>query len=88
MITLRPEHEQLIAKAMQTGAYESPDDVIGSALGMLRSEDEWLQENKSLIHDKIERSFAQFENGEFFTAEESRADMEKRKAAWLADRKV
>ena len=87
MITLRPEHEQLIAKAMQTGAYESPDDVIGSALEMLRSEDEWLQENKSLIHDKIERSFAQFENGEFFTAEESRADMEKRKAVWLADRK-
>lgn len=87
MITLRPEHEQLIAKAMQTGAYESPDDVIGSALEMLRSEDEWLQENKSLIHDKIERSFAQFENGEFFTAEESRADMEKRKAAWQADRK-
>ncbi len=88
MITLRPEHEQLIAKAMQTGAYESPDDVIGSALEMLRSEDEWLQENKSLIHDKIERSFAQFENGEFFTAEESRADMERRKAAWQADRKV
>ena len=87
MITLRPEHEQLIAKAMQTGAYESPDDVIGRALEMLRSEDEWLQGHRGLIHDKIERSFAQFENGEFFTAEESRADMEKRKVAWLADRK-
>ena len=80
MSILRPEHEQLIAKAMQTGAYESPDDVIGSALEMLRSEDEWLQGHKGVIHDKIERSFAQFENGEFFTAEESRADMEKRKA--------
>ena len=80
MITLRPELEQLIAKAMQTGAYESPDDVISRALEMLHSEDEWLQDHKGLIHDKIERGFARFENGEFFTAEESRADMEKRKA--------
>jgi hypothetical protein len=28
MITLRPEHQQLIEKAMQTGEYEGPDDVI------------------------------------------------------------
>jgi hypothetical protein len=46
-----------------------------------------MQELKELIHDKIERAFEQFERGEFFSAEESRADMEKRKASWLADRK-
>ena len=87
MITLSPKHEDLIEQAMRTGAYEGPDDVIGRALEMLRSEEEWLQEHKTLIHDKIERAFEQFEKGEFFTAEKSRADMEKRKAAWLADRK-
>ena len=62
-------------------------DYHWEALEMPQSEDEWLQGHKGVIHDKIERSFAQFENGEFFTAEESRADMEKRKVAWLADRK-
>jgi hypothetical protein len=36
--------------------------------------------------EKIERAFAQFERGEFFSAEESRAEMERRKAAWLRDR--
>jgi hypothetical protein len=30
-----------------------------------------------------ERPFGQFERGEFFSADESQADMERRKAAWL-----
>jgi Arc/MetJ-type ribon-helix-helix transcriptional regulator len=41
-ITLRKEHEELIAEAMQTGAYQSLDEVIGRALEMLHSQDEWL----------------------------------------------
>ena len=49
-------------------------------------DEEWLQHHQALVNAKIERAFEQFEKGEFFTAEESRADMEKRKAAWLADR--
>jgi antitoxin ParD1/3/4 len=81
-ITLRPEHEQLIAAAMRTGAYQNPDDVIGRALEMLHSEDEWLQDQKGSIEAKIDRAFDQFERGEFLSAEESRADMEKRKGEW------
>ena len=83
-ITLRPQQEQLIARAVQSGAYQTPDQVIDRALEMLRFEDELLHGDKDSIHQKIERAFGQFERGEFFTAEESRADMEKRKAAWLA----
>jgi Arc/MetJ-type ribon-helix-helix transcriptional regulator len=72
---------------MQTGAYENADDVIGRALEMLNSEDEWLGEHARLISEKVERAFEQFDRGEFFSAEESLTDMEKRKAAWLAERK-
>ena len=82
-IAIRPEHEQLIAQAIRTGAYRNPDDVIGRALEVLRSEDEWLAENKPAVADKIERAFGQFDRGEFFSPEQSRADMEKRKAEWL-----
>jgi putative addiction module CopG family antidote len=82
-ITLRPEHEELIAQAMQTGAYQNPHEVIGRALQILHSEDEWLHDHQAEITEKIERAFSQFERGEFFSAEVSRADMEKRKAAWL-----
>ena len=82
-ITLRPEQEKLITQAMQTGAYRDPSEVIERALEMLRSEDEWLDDDRVASSDKIERAFAQFERGEFLTAEQSCADMEKRKAAWV-----
>ena len=86
-ITLRPEHEKWIAQAIDTGAYENPDQVIRRALEMLRSEDEWIRDHNQEIAEKIERAFGQFERGEFFSAEESLDEMEKRKAAWLADQK-
>ena len=86
-ITLRPEQEQLIAQAIQTGAYQNPEEVIGRALEMLQFQDERLQGGKDLINEKLERAFGQFERGEFFSAEESRANMEKRKAAWLTEQK-
>lgn len=86
-ITLRPEHEKLIAEAMQTGAYQNPDEVVGRALEALNSEEQWLDDHKAEIAEKIERAFAQFERGEFFSAEEPRAGMEKRKAAWLRERR-
>ena len=39
------------------------------------------------IAAKIERGFDQFQRGEFFSAEESRADIEQRKAEWLREQK-
>jgi len=44
---------------------------------------DWLNENKTAIHLKIERAFGQFESGEFFSPGQSRADMEQRKSEWL-----
>lgn len=84
-IRLRPEHEKMVTDALATGAYQDPDEVIGRALEMLQAEDEWLQSQKGEIAEKIERALGQFERGEFLTAEASRADMEKRKAAWRRD---
>jgi Arc/MetJ-type ribon-helix-helix transcriptional regulator len=84
-ITIRPEHEHLIAQAIENGSYQNPDDLIARALEVLRSEDEWLDENKTVIGEKIERAFGQFERGEFYSAEQSRAEMAKRKAEWLRE---
>jgi hypothetical protein len=39
------------------------------------------------IAEKIDRAFGQFERGEFFSSEDSRTDMEKRKVSWLAEHK-
>ena len=86
-ITLRPEQEKAVAEAIETGAYENADQVIDRALELLRSETAWLGGRKGEIAEKIERAFNQFERGEYYTAEDSRADMEKRKATRLAERK-
>jgi antitoxin ParD1/3/4 len=83
-ITLRPEHEEAIAKAIESGAYQDPDEVIGRALEALRSEDEWLLENKNAINEKIERAIAQLDRGEGIPGEELRERLESRKTAWLA----
>ena len=66
-ITLRPEHEKAILQAIESGAYQSPDDVIARALDVLREEEDWLHENRDEIADKIDRAFDQFERGEFFS---------------------
>jgi putative addiction module CopG family antidote len=86
-ITLRPEHEKAIERAIQSGAYQNSDEVIGRALEVLRSEDEWLTENKEAIHEKIERAISQLDHGEGIPGEELRDRLEKRKVAWLAEQK-
>ena len=86
-MTLRPEHERLVTKALETGAYKDPDEVIGRALEMLHSEAEWLQDHKEQIAEKIERAFGQFERGEYRSAEQSREELNKRKTAWLNEHK-
>ena len=85
-IIIRPEHEVLIAQSMKSWAYQNADAVIDRALEVLRSEDDWLDANKEAAGEKIERAFGQFERGEFFSAQESKADMERRKADWLRER--
>ena len=86
-ITLRPEHEKAIAKAMQSGAYQNLDEVIERALEVLRSEDEWLTQNKEAISEKIERGMAQLDHGEGISGEDLRGRLEMRKTAWLAEQK-
>ncbi len=84
-VHLSPEHERLINEAVGSGAYRNADDVIARALDVLRSEDTWQQELRGSVEDKIERAFAQFEHGDCFSAEESRGQMEMRKAHRLAE---
>jgi Arc/MetJ-type ribon-helix-helix transcriptional regulator len=48
-IELKPEHQQVIDLAIQSGAYHNPDEVIGTALSMLAEdiEDGALSEARS-----------------------------------------
>jgi antitoxin ParD1/3/4 len=82
-VTIRPDDEQLIAEVIRTGAYQNADEVIARALEVLRADEEWLDESRSAIREKIDLAFEQFDRGHFFSAEASKANMEARKATWL-----
>jgi antitoxin ParD1/3/4 len=86
-ITLGPEGEKAIQRAIQSGAYQNPNEVIERALEVLRCEDEWLKENKDAINEKIDRAITQLDRGEGISGDELRHRLEKRKAAWLAESK-
>ena len=85
-ITLSPQHEEAIARAMQSGGYQSPEQVIARALELLQAEDEWLVEHRGEIAAKIDRACEQFERGEYFEEDEAEAELDRRKAAWLSKR--
>ncbi len=82
-ITLRPEHERLIAEALRSGTYQSPDEVIERALELLRDRDAWLAENRA----KIEAGYAAAQRGDLIDSDQVHAQMEERKRAWLAEQR-
>jgi Arc/MetJ-type ribon-helix-helix transcriptional regulator len=81
-IHLKPKLEALIQKDGDRGHYQSVDEFVERAVQMLHEEEALLANDYLAIHEKIERSFGQFERGEGLTSEESRAQLQEKKAAW------
>jgi antitoxin ParD1/3/4 len=86
-VKLRPEDEQLVQKRLQSGAFASPEEVIHRALKSLDTEEDWLQENRQAISEKIERGLDQLERGEGLTPEESLDRLDVKKAEWRANQR-
>ncbi|MGP8244660.1 MAG: hypothetical protein ACLQVN_09090 [Bryobacteraceae bacterium] len=84
--TNRPEIEALIRQRLDSGAFESVEDVLFDALGIQSDREVWLRENKDAMNAKIERGLAQLDRGEGIPGDRLRARLEVDRAAWLADR--
>ncbi len=82
-ITLRPDHERLIAEALRSGAYQSSEEVIKQALELLHERDAWLAENRA----RIEEGYASAQRGELIESDRVRAQMEEKKGAWTAEQR-
>ena len=82
----RPEIEALIQQRLQSGAFESVEDVLFDALEIQGEREAWLQENKDTVNTKIEHGLAQLDRGEGVRGDELRKRLEADKSAWLADR--
>ncbi len=63
-ITLKPEQEALIHAKLQSGQYQTVDDVIQAALDLLDEQDkayeEWVIETRA----KVDEGIASLERGE------------------------
>jgi hypothetical protein len=80
-ITLRPEHEQRFLDAMLAGGFETTDDAMDTALEMLRSQSEWLLENRAAIEAKIQQGINEIHIGEGISGKQLDAYLAKLKAA-------
>jgi len=69
-ITLGPKQEQVIAEALQSGGYRSPDEVIERALEVFQSEEVWLHEHRDAIDAKIRLGMEQLDRGEGISEDE------------------
>ena len=63
-IQLKPEQEHLVAEALRSGAYHTPDDVIDRALAVLHEQDEWLVAHRQAIDAKIRTGMEELDRGE------------------------
>jgi antitoxin ParD1/3/4 len=86
-VELKPEDEQLIQKRLQSGVFQTVEEVIHDALSSQDAEEEWLQQNQSIIGDKISRGLAQLDSGAGVSGDAARARLQERKAKWLTKRK-
>ena len=80
-VTLRPEDEEIVAEALRSGSYKSPEEVIARGLELLRELEAWLAENRT----KIEEGYAAAQRGELMDGDQVRATMEEKKRAWIAE---
>jgi Arc/MetJ-type ribon-helix-helix transcriptional regulator len=86
-IELNPEDELLIQKRLQSGAFQSIDEVIHDALTSQDAAEEWLQENREVINTKISRGLAELDSGEKLSGDLVHARLQERKTAWLSEHK-
>jgi antitoxin ParD1/3/4 len=82
----RPEIEAFIRQRLQSGAFESAEDVLFDALELQSEREVWLQENKGAINAKIDRGLAQLDRGEGIQGDQVRTRLAAEKTAWLKDR--
>jgi antitoxin ParD1/3/4 len=84
-IELSPALAAIIQERLQSGAFQSVEDVLLDALQVQRERESWLQSNKKAIDEKIARGLAQLDRGEGIRGDQLRDRLEVRKSAWLSD---
>jgi Arc/MetJ-type ribon-helix-helix transcriptional regulator len=85
-ISLRPEQQRVIDLAVQSGAYQSPGEVLDQALEIIREQldlEDWMVEQREAVATHIEAGFAQAERGELIDGDAALEILRRRRAERL-----
>jgi Arc/MetJ-type ribon-helix-helix transcriptional regulator len=72
VIDLKPEQQRVIDLAVQSGAYQNPDEVVDHALEIIREQlesEDWMAGERDAIAAHIEAGFGQGERGELLDSD-------------------
>ena len=85
-IELKPEHQQMIDRAVQSGVYHDSGEVLDQALEIIRAQlcsEDWLAEQREAVAAQIATGFAQAERGELTDGDQVIEILRQRRAARL-----
>jgi Arc/MetJ-type ribon-helix-helix transcriptional regulator len=85
-INLRPEQQRVIDLAVQSGAYQSPGEVLDQALEIIREQldlEDWMVEQRNAVAAHIEVGFAQAERRELIDGDVAVEMLQRRRAERL-----
>lgn len=85
-IDLKPEQQRVIDLAVQSGAYQNPDEVLDQAFEIIREQlnlEDWMLGQREEVASHIAAGFAQAERGELIDGDEVLEILRKRRAERL-----
>ena len=88
-IELKPEQQQMIDLAIQSGVYHDPGEVLDQAFEIIREQlqsEDWLAEQREAVAPKIATGFAQAERGDLMDGEAAVEMLRQRRSERLKKR--
>lgn len=83
---LKPEQQRVIDLAVQSGAYQSPGEVLDQAFEIIREQlgmEDWMLEQREEVAAHIAKGFAQAERGELMDGDAALESLRQRRAERL-----
>lgn len=80
-ITLKPELEALIQKRLESGTFESVEDVLWQALESQDAEEAWLELHKREVGEKLDRAMEELDRGSGIPGSQVRQRLQEMKAS-------
>ena len=86
-IELKPEVAAFIHKRLESGVFQTVDDVLLQALESQDAEEAWLELHRREVGEKLDRAMGEFDQGGGIPGSEVRQRLQEMKATRLAGSK-